>query len=76
MNLDGFPFPIDFYFLNKHEYPSPWHSVLLGRPFLKTAKVKIDVSEGSLSIECEGKLCVHNDDAFTNPFSCNKVLPL
>ncbi|KAL0367353.1 UNVERIFIED_CONTAM: hypothetical protein Sradi_3625400 [Sesamum radiatum] len=31
-------------------------SILLGRPFMKTAKTKIDVDEGTLSVEFDGKI--------------------
>ena len=46
-------FPVDFYDLDmehdKHAAP-----ILLGRPFMKTAKTKIDVDIGSLTMEFDG----------------------
>ncbi|MBJ4058763.1 retroviral-like aspartic protease, partial [Salmonella enterica subsp. enterica serovar Goldcoast] len=50
-------FPVDFYILNMEDEgalnPIP---ILLGRPFLVTAKTKIDVSEGTLSMEFDGQV--------------------
>ncbi|XP_027169012.1 uncharacterized protein LOC113768743 [Coffea eugenioides] len=49
-------FPADFYILDmgdeKSLNPSP---ILLGRPFLSTARTKIDVNEGTLSMEFDGE---------------------
>ena len=49
VEVDKLVFPADFFVLdmasNKTEAP-----ILLGRPFLKTAQTKIDVSTGSLRI--------------------------
>ena len=48
-------FPADFYVMNManafHDIP-----ILLGRPFLKTARTKIDVHEGTLTIEFDGEV--------------------
>lgn len=69
VNIDDFLFPVVFYVMNVNEHTSSsWNSVLLGRPFLKTAKAKIDVGEGSLSIECCGQtknFLIDDDDPFT-----------
>ncbi|XP_023729289.1 uncharacterized protein LOC111876964 [Lactuca sativa] len=48
-------FPADFYVLDMDDYESPnLSSILLGRPFLKTARKKIDVYDGTLSMEFDG----------------------
>ncbi|KAK4388076.1 hypothetical protein Sango_2414200 [Sesamum angolense] len=45
-------FPADFYVLDMREDNSPNStSILLGRPFLKTARTKIDVHVGTLTME-------------------------
>ncbi|RDX85535.1 hypothetical protein CR513_33263, partial [Mucuna pruriens] len=45
-------FPTDFYVLNlKDELSSKWPTLILGRPFIKTPKSKIDVHAGTLSME-------------------------
>ncbi|KAL4010508.1 hypothetical protein IC575_030005 [Cucumis melo] len=38
----------------------PSHSILLGRPFLKTAKAIINVDKGSLSVEFDGDIVTFN----------------
>ncbi|CAH9141685.1 unnamed protein product [Cuscuta epithymum] len=43
-------FPVDFYILEM-ETDNQATPILLGRPFLKTAQTKIDVSNGSLTLE-------------------------
>ena len=35
------------------EHPSSPHSILLGRPFMKTSNTIIDVKKGIISIECD-----------------------
>ncbi|CAM8999789.1 unnamed protein product [Rhodiola kirilowii] len=50
-------FPADFYVLKMENGGSTNHApILLGRPFLKTAKMKIDCGSGMLSIEVEGEV--------------------
>ncbi|KAL0321418.1 UNVERIFIED_CONTAM: hypothetical protein Sradi_5403300 [Sesamum radiatum] len=50
-------FPVDFYILKMGtEGLDNSASVLLGRPFMKTAKTKIDVDEGTLSVEFDGEI--------------------
>ena len=48
-------FPADFYVLDMgdDDHPSS-SSILLGRPFLKIARTKIDVYNGTLSMEFDG----------------------
>ena len=52
-------FPADFYVIDmehsKHEAP-----ILLGRPFLRTARTKIDVHSGSLTMEFDGEKVEYN----------------
>ncbi|CAM8953557.1 unnamed protein product [Rhodiola kirilowii] len=50
-------FPADFYVLKMENGGSTNHApILLGRPFLKTAKMKIDCGSGMLSMEVEGEV--------------------
>ncbi|KAL0311497.1 UNVERIFIED_CONTAM: hypothetical protein Sangu_2444400, partial [Sesamum angustifolium] len=54
-------FPTDFYVLDMREDNSPSStSILLGRPFLKTARTKIDVHGGTLSMEFDGEIIKFN----------------
>ncbi|KAL2242611.1 UNVERIFIED_CONTAM: Retrovirus-related Pol polyprotein from transposon 17.6 [Sesamum indicum] len=54
-------FPADFYVLDMREENSPNStSILLGRPFLKTARTKIDVHSGSLTMEFDGEIIRFN----------------
>ncbi|XP_023743058.2 uncharacterized protein LOC111891222 [Lactuca sativa] len=54
-------FPADFYVLDMgdDDHPSS-SSILLGRPFLKTARTKIDVYNGTLSMELDGEVINFN----------------
>ncbi|CAM8926089.1 unnamed protein product [Rhodiola kirilowii] len=50
-------FPADFYVLKMENCgPNDHAPVLLGRPFLKTSKMKIDCGSGMLSMEVEGEV--------------------
>ena len=54
--------------------PSP---ILLGRPFLKTAKMKIDVHDGTLSMEFDDKVVKFNlFDAMKHPRDDQSVFSL
>ncbi|KAI3755784.1 hypothetical protein L1987_55590 [Smallanthus sonchifolius] len=54
-------FPADFYVLDMEDDDAPnSSSILLGRPFLKTAKTKIDVYSGTLSMEFDGEVINFN----------------
>ncbi|KAK4382232.1 Retrovirus-related Pol polyprotein from transposon.6 [Sesamum angolense] len=54
-------FPADFYVLDMREDNSPSStSILLGRPFLKMARTKIDVHSGTLSMEFDGEIIKFN----------------
>ncbi|CAM8890495.1 unnamed protein product [Rhodiola kirilowii] len=47
-------FPADFYVLKmEHSSPTDHAPILLGRPFLKTSKMKIDCDTGTLTMEVE-----------------------
>ncbi|CAM8951464.1 unnamed protein product [Rhodiola kirilowii] len=49
-------FPADFYVLRMEGCGTKDHApILLGRPFLKTSKMKIDCDSGTLSMEVEGE---------------------
>ncbi|CAM8978286.1 unnamed protein product [Rhodiola kirilowii] len=49
-------FPADFYVLKMENGGTTDHApILLGRPFLKTSKMKIDCGSGMLSMEVEGE---------------------
>ncbi|XP_073119973.1 uncharacterized protein [Henckelia pumila] len=66
-------FPADFYVLDmkNNELNSP---TLLGRPFLKTSKSVIDVDNGTLTMEFDGKTAKFNIfDALKNPV-CESVV--
>lgn len=54
-------FPADFYVLDmEREGPKEVAPILLGRPFLRTARTKIDVSSGTLVMEVDGEV-IHFD---------------
>ncbi|KAL0307692.1 UNVERIFIED_CONTAM: hypothetical protein Sangu_3014900 [Sesamum angustifolium] len=54
-------FPADFYILDMREdnFPNSM-SILLGRPFLKTTRTKIDVHAGTLTMEFDGEIIRFN----------------
>ncbi|KAL0413153.1 UNVERIFIED_CONTAM: hypothetical protein Sradi_1517000 [Sesamum radiatum] len=49
-------FPADFYVINMMDNSPNSISILLGRPFLKTSKTKIDVDAGILSMEFDNEV--------------------
>ncbi|KAK4395092.1 hypothetical protein Sango_1663500 [Sesamum angolense] len=54
-------FPADFYVLDMREDNSPSSTaILLGRQFLKTARTKIDVHAGTLTMEFDGEIIRFN----------------
>ena len=62
-------FPVDFYILNMEEgFSKGSVPIILGRPFMKTARTKIDVYAGTLSMEF-GDITVHFNilDAMKHP---------
>ncbi|XP_057758831.1 uncharacterized protein LOC130979405 [Arachis stenosperma] len=69
LSIKGLTFPIDFYILemppNDSGRPS---SLLLGRPFLKTSKFKLDAFLGTYSFEIDGRTVSFNlDEAIKHP---------
>ncbi|XP_016681347.1 uncharacterized protein [Gossypium hirsutum] len=71
-------FPTDFYVLdmgpNDNSIDVP---LLLGRPFLKTARTKIDVHKGKLTMEFDGGIVKFNIfDAMRYPTDINSVFTL
>ncbi len=56
VNVNGFIYPVDFYVVDlKPDFPSCSTEVLLGRPFLSTARAKLDFVEHSITVEFFGK---------------------
>ncbi|KAK8504669.1 hypothetical protein V6N12_046918 [Hibiscus sabdariffa] len=54
-------FPADFYVIDmKGERTDNSPEILLGRPFLSTANVKIEVRSGLLTLECNGEIAKFN----------------
>ncbi|CAN6547358.1 unnamed protein product [Malus baccata var. baccata] len=54
-------FPVDFYVLEMDESDhAPSLPILLGRPFMKTARTKIDVYNGTLTMEFDGEVINFN----------------
>ncbi|XP_052621821.1 uncharacterized protein LOC128127380 [Lactuca sativa] len=62
-------FPADFYVLDMDDDDSPdLSSILLGITFLKTARTKFDVDDGTLSMEFDGEVINFNiNDAMRYP---------
>ncbi|KAK8675169.1 hypothetical protein V6N13_033239 [Hibiscus sabdariffa] len=54
-------FPVDFYVIDmKSDHTDNSPKILLGRPFLSTANVKIEVRSGLLTLECNGETVKFN----------------
>ena len=64
VKVDKFLFPIDFVVMDIEEDVDV--PLILGRPFMKTAKVIIDVDKGKL------KVCVENEEVSFNFFEAMK----
>ncbi|XP_019168030.1 PREDICTED: uncharacterized protein LOC109163779 [Ipomoea nil] len=58
VQVDGLVFPADFYIVDIEEDNNYYDSklILLGKPFLKTTKSKIDVHDGTLTMEFDGEI--------------------
>ncbi|KAH9753491.1 hypothetical protein KPL71_015087 [Citrus sinensis] len=77
-------FPADFYVLDMEEdNSSNFVLILLGRPFLKTARTKMDVHKGTLTMEFDGEVIEFNmNDAMKYPseehsvFSVDVINPI
>jgi hypothetical protein len=66
-------FPADFYVLDM-ENGDQTASILLGRPFLKTSKTKVDVHSGTLTMKFNGEIVKFNIyDAMKYPGDDNLV---
>ncbi|CAN6554603.1 unnamed protein product [Malus baccata var. baccata] len=63
-------FPADFYVLEMEDSNhSPQLPILLDRPFIKTARTKIDVFKGTLTMEFDGEVIDFNiSDAMRYPY--------
>ncbi|CAN6552358.1 unnamed protein product [Malus baccata var. baccata] len=60
VQVDHLVFPADFYVLEMDESDhAPSLPILFGRPFMKTARTKIDVYSGTLSMEFDGEVSLH-----------------
>ena len=59
VKVDTLIFPADFFVLDM-DHDSRALPILLGRPFMKTAQTKIDVSSGTLTMEFDGDIIEHN----------------
>ncbi|XP_021759253.1 uncharacterized protein LOC110724165 isoform X2 [Chenopodium quinoa] len=68
-------FPADFYVLDMpNDESSNATPILLGRPFLKTSRTKIDVHSGILTMEFDGEVIRFNlFDAMRYPSDCESV---
>lgn len=68
-------FPADFYVLDMPNDESPSATpILLGRPFLKTSRTKIDVHSGVLTMEFDGEIIRFNlFDAMRYPSDCESI---
>jgi len=66
VKVDKFLFPLDFVVMDIEEDAKV--PLILGRPFMKTAKVIIDVDKGRL------KVCVQDEEVSFNVFEAMKYL--
>ncbi|XP_057739862.1 uncharacterized protein LOC130956955 [Arachis stenosperma] len=76
VSIKGLTFLIDFYILdmppNDSGRPS---SILLGRPFLKTSRFKLDAFSGTYSFEIDGRAVSFNlDEAMKHPPEDHSIL--
>ncbi|XP_016192358.1 uncharacterized protein LOC107633230 [Arachis ipaensis] len=69
VSIKGLVFPIDFHILKMPPSDSGrTSSILLGRPFLKTSRFKLDVFSGTYSFEIDGRKVSFNlDEAMRHP---------
>ncbi|XP_059431555.1 uncharacterized protein LOC132165068 [Corylus avellana] len=73
VQINDLVFPADFYVLDM-ENGDQTAPILLGRPFLKTSKTKIDVHSGTLTMEFDGEIIKFNIyDAMKYPADDNPV---
>ncbi|CAN6695167.1 unnamed protein product [Malus baccata var. baccata] len=78
VHVDHLVFPADFYVLEMDESNhAPSLPILLGRPFMKTARTKIDVYSGTLSMEFDGELVNFNlSDSIKHPSEDHSCLSI
>ncbi|XP_052172191.1 uncharacterized protein LOC127788119 [Diospyros lotus] len=76
VKVKDFIFPADFYVLNMEDDRTPGHApLILGRPFLKTARTIINVHKGTLSMEFAGNTIQFNIiDAMKYPLEDHSAL--
>nr|XP_025658137.1 uncharacterized protein LOC112754651 [Arachis hypogaea] len=69
VNIKGLDFPIDFHILEMPPSESErTSSILLGRPFLRTSRFKLDVFLGTYSFEIDGRVVSFSlDEAMRHP---------
>ncbi|XP_057760069.1 uncharacterized protein LOC130980399 [Arachis stenosperma] len=69
VSIKGLTFPIDFYILEMSpNYSGRPSSILLGRPFLKTSRFKLDAFSGTYSFEIDERAVSFNlDEAMKHP---------
>ncbi|CAN6677808.1 unnamed protein product [Malus baccata var. baccata] len=61
VQVDNLIFLVDFYVLEMEDSPNVTPlPILLGRPFMKTARTKIDVFKGTLTMEFDGEIINFN----------------
>ncbi|CAN6723536.1 unnamed protein product [Malus baccata var. baccata] len=61
VQVDNLIFPADFYVLEMENSPNVTPlPILLGRPFMKTTRTKIDVFKGTLTMEFDGEIINFN----------------
>ncbi|KAM1145956.1 hypothetical protein ACFX19_038552 [Malus domestica] len=61
VQVDNLIFPADFYILEMEDSPNVTPlPILLGRPFMKTARTKIDMFKGTLTMEFDGEIINFN----------------
>ncbi|XP_015965794.1 uncharacterized protein LOC107489561 [Arachis duranensis] len=81
VNIKGLVFLIDFYFLEMSSSESERaSSILLGRPFLRTSKFKLDAYSGTYSFEIDGRVVSFSlEEAMKHPpenhflFRCDPI---
>ncbi|XP_025652634.1 uncharacterized protein [Arachis hypogaea] len=81
VNIKGLIFPIDFHIIEMPPSESERaSSILLGRPFLRTSRFKLDAHSGTYSFEIDGRVvCFSLEEAIRHPpenhsiFWCDQI---
>nr|KYP62131.1 hypothetical protein KK1_016656 [Cajanus cajan] len=77
VKVEDLLFPADFYILEMEDESSSHATLILGRPFLRTARTKIDVHAGTLSMEFGDNLVQFNIfEAMRHPIENHSVFSL